>query len=321
MRSNRILRLGIIGAGSVARRHMPALRRAGQFQLAAVCDIDEAAARKFAVDAAVYTDAHRLLHDAAIDAVDICTPHDRHADLAVAAAQAGKHILLEKPMACSIDDCRRIVAAAEAAGVTLMIAQEQRFHRDHQAVRSSIESGEFGQICRVRIEALLNMPGLAPPNHWVYDGRRAGGGVVISLAQHSIDLARFLLGNVRRIPCARCTFDNAPFHDGAEDNATATLEFDSGVTGELFASFTSAASARIHSLAITTAVGSVHRVPLVGGPAASDALTGVFLHFSECCRTGREPISGGRDAMETMRTVFAIYHSARSGGSANVRSL
>src|ERR1043166_4793361 len=106
------LKVVLIGAGGIAGGHRNIyLAHADRAQLVAICDINESAARKLAqnTDAQIFVDAEAMLKTADIDAVDICTIHDQHAPLAIAAAQAGKHILLEKPMACSMPDCLDIL--------------------------------------------------------------------------------------------------------------------------------------------------------------------------------------------------------------------
>src|SRR5215210_3232089 len=110
---SKVLRVGLIGAGRVAGAHLRAYEQCGaRIRLAAVCDLCEEAARQRAEAArvdAVYTDPERMLREAAIDAVDICTVHDQHAPLAVLALDAGKHVLVEKPMACSPAECHAML--------------------------------------------------------------------------------------------------------------------------------------------------------------------------------------------------------------------
>ena len=124
------LRMGLVGTGGISRRHLPAYQQfPDQVQLTAACDIVEDAVAEFGkrngIDA-VYTDFDKMLREADIDAVDICTAHNAHAPLAVAAAEAGKHAITEKPMAISLDECRQMIEAADKAGVTLMVAQHLR---------------------------------------------------------------------------------------------------------------------------------------------------------------------------------------------------
>lgn len=134
------LRVGLIGAGAVCGLHLPAYREfSDRVALAAVCDLSEDAARNRAHEAGVelvYTNPIEMLREAAIDALDICTTHDQHAPLAIAGAESGRHVLVEKPMACSMEECRAMVDAADEAGVTLMVAHYQRLVPTHRAARA-----------------------------------------------------------------------------------------------------------------------------------------------------------------------------------------
>src|ERR1043166_3108387 len=266
------LKVVLIGAGGIAGGHRNIyLAHADQARLAAICDINEEAARKLArnTDVRVFVDADEMLEHADIDAVDICTIHDQHAPLAIAAAQAGKHILLEKPMACSMPDCLDILRAAEKAGVTLMIAQHQRYAPTYAAVRRLIQDGELGAIRAIRFDSMQNLLASLPPGHWYYDAKRAGGGVVISPAIHRLDLARYFVGEVRRVT-AICRTTHPEFLNGAEDFAFATLEFQNGAIGEMFATFAGVKMPWAEQFMIFGDDGAVHAVPPIGsynGPA------------------------------------------------------
>ena len=183
------LKVGMIGTGSISRAHLPVYQLApDRVRLTAVCDIRADAARQFAADAqidAVFDGAEDLLELGDVDAVDICTIHDTHAPLAIAAARAGKHVLLEKPMAVSIDECRQILEATEQAGVTFMVAQQLRHVPSYMALRRRIQAGELGQIWSARCDTFLaaaltdNLASGRPrQGWWGLDGKRGGGGGV-----------------------------------------------------------------------------------------------------------------------------------------------
>src|SRR5262249_32823817 len=130
------LRVALVGAGNISSHHLPAyVRFRDQVELVAVCDLDEALARRRAREAGVervYTDVDSLLREVACDALDVCVTHDQHAPIALAAIEAGRHVLVEKPFALTLTDCRKLVTAAERVGVTLMVGQNQRFLPAHQ---------------------------------------------------------------------------------------------------------------------------------------------------------------------------------------------
>lgn len=355
----KVLKVGLIGAGGIAGAHLKAyLQLSQQVRLVAICDVREEAARWRAQEAgitAVYTDAYRMLREADIDAVDICTSHDQHAPLALAAAEAGKHILVEKPMACSLQQCREMVAAAEKARVILMVAQNQRYMPSHRGVRRLIQEGELGVIHAVRFDSMQNLSVFLPPSHWLFDGNQAGGGIVISVSVHKIDLMRYLVGEVKRVVGIQRNF-HSEFINGAEDYACALLEFENGALGEMFATYAGFRMPWSEQFMIFGSEGTVHAVPPIGqsgGPAwiasrrrgvkgegwaqqflgfvpvepdqeglpSEDSFVNEIFHFVECCQTGKEPLSSGRDNLETMKVVFGFYESARTGKPAEMATL
>jgi predicted dehydrogenase len=198
-----LLRVGLVGAGGIAGLHLPAYHQhPDRVVLTAVCDVAAEAAQRRAAEAggaAVYSDFTRFLAEADVDAVDLCTVPDQHASQAITAAAAGKHVLVEKPMACSLDECRAMVAAAEAADVTLMVGQMQRYDPSYRGLRRLIQAGELGTLRAVRLDALQNGPDGMGHVGWIFDGQRAGGGVVMSVAVHKLDLMRYLVGEVARV--------------------------------------------------------------------------------------------------------------------------
>ena len=221
----------------MAYAHLPAyLKFPEKVKLTAVCDIREEAAKNFAKTAnvpSVYTDFEKMLNKEDIDAVDICTIHDQHRDQTIIAAELGKNILLEKPMACSMNDCRDMVKATEKAGVTYMIAQVLRYLPSSQGVVRLMENGEIGSIHAIRGTSVLKQSLILPHDHWMFNGNRAGGGVLITLSIHIIDLLRYFIGDVKKVSGICKNFDPL-FINGAEDFSSATLEFKTGTIGNIF---------------------------------------------------------------------------------------
>ena len=357
------IRIGLVGTGIVSRLHLPAFQQYPEdVQLVAVCDTHEEAANQFAKDAnvdRVYTDFEKMLREADIDAVDICTIHNQHEYQAIAAAEAGKHILLEKPMAASLEECRNILTATDNAGIIFMVAQTLRYLPQSRIVHRMIHEGELGPIWMVRSDDLLStipsrseIPATIEPSvptHWIYDGNQSGGGALITLTTHHIDLFRYYLGNVKRVT-GTCRTDHPMFFNGAEDRAHAILEFENGAVGNLFSSFT-IRSPWMHRYWVFGETGTVCSVPKrdgnglehlhapvevsslkhgevqphmhgskfmqVNGKTVSlpsdKAFINEILHFAACCREGKEPISSGKDNLGTMKVVFGIYESAKTG--------
>jgi predicted dehydrogenase len=288
-----------------------------------------------------------MLRELEFDALDICTTPDQHAPVALAAIEAGKHVLVEKPFALTLADCRGLVAAADQAGVTLMVAQNQRFLPTHQAARSIIASGELGEIRAVRTDSIQHWAGFSTANHWQYDRARAGGGAVIGVAVHRLDLLRFLVGEVRRVSAVTKT-SSPQFVNGVEEYAALTLEFENGALGQAFATVSAFRTPWSESLLVFGEHGTIHAAPAPGnmrsrafvasevrsapvvdwadqfqgfepidaeaeGLPSESGQVNEILHFASCCATGAEPLSSGRDNLGTMALIAAAYESAQTG--------
>ncbi len=360
------LRIGLIGSGGISRAHMDAfLNHRDEVELVAVCDIREEAARAYAADAgvdpaAVYTDADGLLARVDVDAVDIATIHDQHGPNAIAAARAGKHVLLEKPMAVSVAEARSMVAACDEAGVTFMVAQMLRYLPHYQNVKRIIEAGEIGDIWACRADSWFGaaLPGsMTRDGWWGFDGKRNGGGCVMMVSTHQVDLLRYFVGDVVRIT-AKTWGDHPLMKNGAEDRAVATFEFANGALGTLISSYSARtpwmyqslllgeqgtiyteppldgnvveqhhAPARIASESRESRPGHNGREaftevgPLRDGLVSDNPFTNEIVHFARCIRDGAEPVSSGHDNLNTMEAVHGIYAAAAAGRPIEVAEL
>jgi len=357
------LKVGLIGAGRMARAHLAAYTQfPDRIKLNAVCDIDENAARQFAEEAnvsRVFLDAEKMLEEADIDAVDICTVHDAHLPQVLAAASAGKHIFLEKAMGRNLEECYRMLEATDRAGVTFMVGQDLRYIPYTRAVKRLLQNRELGQVRAARCDSIMNAKLPCPPGHWMLDGEKAGGGVMITLTIHMIDLLRYYIGDVRSVSGV-CKSVWEAMANGAEDIACATLEFENGAIGTAFSYWTVArspsaiqytlfgddgtlytgrptaetrlqqvgpvlmASARMdkpEDEPINRFAGFKEIEPVREGLAGDNPFVNEILHFAECCQTGEEPISSGRDNLGTMKTIMGIYESARTGRTVELKSL
>ena len=352
------LKVGLVGTGGISRAHMTAyLEHPDRVQLTAVCDIDETLAQEYAKKTgveAVYTDFEQMLREADIEAVDNCTGHAQHAPLSIAAAEAGKHVIVEKAMALTVRECRDMVAAADKAGVTLMVAQHLRHSPDAAAVKRYIDEGSLGDILAVR----THLTGGGPRGGWMSDGNQ-GGGILLVEQIHHIDLLRYYVGNVKRVTGV-CKSLQERMLNGADDLVVANFEFENGVLGDLYGSWNTHVALVGREYSIFGTKGTIQSTP--AGMPREDSPTRHFgtmmlglkvegeldrrnerdrqrmihpqfepidtsgtepptlnyfvneiLHFEECVRTGREPISSGRDNIETIKTVHGIFESSRTG--------
>jgi predicted dehydrogenase len=215
-----MLGVGIIGAGHFGAAHARALAGLESARLVAACRNDEAGLREFCgmFGGKGYRDYRDLLADPAVDAVVIAVPHHLHAEVAVAAARAGKAIMLEKPVAPTVAECREILAATKAAGVTLMPGHTMRFTQPFLAAHRVIESGEIG---RMRFGSSRMVKLWMEPNRrdWHLDPGR-GGGMLFTAGIHALDrLIAFAGRRASHVSAVTAT----AFHDQAADDAALLL--------------------------------------------------------------------------------------------------
>jgi len=193
------LKVGIIGCNGIARgKHLPSLQKLPEVQLVAFCDIVEAAARTTreqfgTADARVYVDYRELLQDDSIDVVHICTPNDTHAEITVAALEAGKHVMCEKPMDKTVDGARAMVEAARRTGKKLSIGYQNRFRSDSRYLHEICSRGDLGHIYFAKAHAIRRR---AVPTWGVFlDEEKQGGGPLIDIGTHALDLTLWMMNN------------------------------------------------------------------------------------------------------------------------------
>ena len=341
------LRIGVIGAGFIGRVHM---EKFGQMDDAAVvgctdvsAEMATAAARTFGLDR-VYADAQELIGSPDVDAVVVAVPNKHHAALTVSALQAGKHVLVEKPMALNARDAREIVAAQRSSGLTVMVAHQMRWLAQPQEVKRMVERGELGEVYNARCGMMRrkNIPGWGS---WFTRMDESGGGPLIDIGVHVLDMAMWLLGNPRPVSVFGSTYAKfgpdrrglgswgTPQWDGyfdVEDLASAMIKMDDGTTLTLEVSWAvntlsdnshfvdlmgteGGASIRGNRLVYTT-----HRfdrpVDVESQPASGeDSRTLLCRHFLHCVQSGTAPISDAVSGLVNNTILDAIYESARTG--------
>ncbi|MDO7905205.1 Gfo/Idh/MocA family oxidoreductase [Paenibacillus sp. JX-17] len=195
------LRIAIIGCGGIANgKHMPSLAKQDKAEMVAFCDIvkeraEEAAAQFGAEGTKVYDDYRELLKDSSIDVIHVCTPNDSHAEITVAALESGKHVQCEKPMAKTAAQAREMLDAAKRTGKKLSIAYQNRFRDDSLYLKQLIEEGELGDIYYGKAIALRRR---AVPTWGVFlDEEKQGGGPLIDIGTHALDLTLWLMDNYK----------------------------------------------------------------------------------------------------------------------------
>ena len=227
------MRFGLIGAGAIGKIRADALAQSPVCELVAVSDLDEARAHAAAPGAKFFASADDLIASPDVDAVIISTPPPLHEPLAVAAAKAGKHVLVEKPMAASPDACERMIAAAREAGTLLTVGYNHRYFEALKLVRDVVASGEIGTLSHVR--AYTGHSGLAEfKAPWMYDKQVMGGGALMDNGTHIVDLTRYIMGDPTEV---HGFATNKVWGLGVEDEGIALLRNDAGVTASIEASW------------------------------------------------------------------------------------
>jgi UDP-N-acetyl-2-amino-2-deoxyglucuronate dehydrogenase len=239
--TSRRIRTGLIGCGKIATIHAMALTTLPTADFVACCDQDidraRAVASKYDVPR-VFDDADALLRDGNVEAVHICAPHPAHEPLVVAAAQAGVHVLCEKPISITIDAADRMISAAKHAGTTFGVVFQRRFWPAAQRLRQAIDSGRLGNPtlgeCSVRI---WRSPEYFASDPWRGKWSTEGGGVLMNQAVHAIDMLQWFMGRPVEVFGRYETFRHGAYID-VEDTAVATVQFESGALATIQAATT-----------------------------------------------------------------------------------
>lgn len=344
------IKVGIIGTGSISNSHIEAYKSNPDVELYAFCDINaervKTMAEKYGVER-TFTDINEMLKLDEIDAVSVCTWNSAHAPCTIAALNAGKHVLCEKPMATSAKEAIEMKAVAEKNNKLLMIGFVRRFGNDCAILKDFIGADYFGDIYYTKATYLRRN---GNPGGWFGDKSRSAGGPLIDLGVHVIDLVRYMLGNPQPVSVYGVTFQkllNRPNIKAVksynassettdvvcdvEDLASALIRFDNGAVLAIEASF---------SLNIKSDEGKIQLFGTKGGAkidpelemyteindyladvqlATPTALSfdGLFAnevnHFVSCVIDGTECKAPAQDGIDMMRILDAVYESARTG--------
>ena len=345
-----MLKIGIIGCGKITEvRHAPEYAENPDCQIVGFYDFfperAEAMAKQYGGKA--YATLEELLAGDA-DAVSVCVANDSHASASIAALQAGKHVLCEKPMAVTLEDCKAMVKEAEAAGKKLMIGHNQRFAKAHVKAREIIASGQLGKI--LAFHTTFGHPGpegwTGQANSWFFDKKRAAFGALADLGVHKTDLMHYLLGEeIVQVSASFCTLDKK-YPDGTpiavDDNAICIYTTRSGAVGTMHVSWTFYGrednSTRIYgtegilriyddpaySLIWEKRDGTEEKMALdqmtsneeqtTGGRTS----TGIIDAFVDCVIHDHQPPVSGQEAMKAMQVIFAAERSSKEGRAVQV---
>ncbi|MFQ3671651.1 MAG: Gfo/Idh/MocA family oxidoreductase [Verrucomicrobiia bacterium] len=344
----------IVGAGVIAPTHAKALAAIPGAELAAICDVDGEKAQRFAEEFGVPVRCwEEVVADPGLDGVIVCTPSGTHADLTVRLLEAGKHVVVEKPMDISVQACDRILEAVTRSGRQFTVISQHRFDPASQEVEALVRSGRLGRIFGVEARIpWFRTQAYYDSGDWRGTWAMDGGGCLMNQGVHTLDLALWLGGAVRSV-FAR-TRQAIHQRIEVEDHLCATLEFESGAIGTLLAStavypgfpvrvevFGTKGSAilegdEVHTIAIEgeperRGKASAHAAHMASGGTREatdrsrsellaqaswvwgDAHRAQLADFVRACREGRRPAITGEDGRHAVATIEAIYRSARTG--------
>jgi predicted dehydrogenase len=319
------LALGMIGCGRIAQAHLlAACNLPGHVRLVGVADPvpgrAEDAARRYGIPRATQ-DYRRLLEDPAVEAAIVTVPNDLHAQVVCDAAAAGKHVLVEKPMALDAQSAERMVAAAEANRVSLMVGQSRRFPDAVQELFRRLP--DVGEVFRIHIAFLVSFP--QPPTDWWRSAERAGGLVILLQGSHSLDSVCWWLGRPPATVFAAAARRN-PVWEG-EDEADILCTFPNGAVASVHLSLST--DPPFHEALVIGTKGNLRLAerptgvpfefayrlerngrPLMDGPQSPSMYTHQLREFVEAIRDGRAPLASGREVLPLMRVLDAARASA-----------
>jgi predicted dehydrogenase len=345
------LAIAVVGCGDVARTvHLPVLRAIPGVRIAALADPDPArrsTAHAVVPDARVYDSAEALLRDGGADAVVVAAPTAAHADLAVSVLGSSKHLYLEKPIATTLPDARRVLDAWHRAGRVGMTGFNYRANPLIEAAHAHLRAGAIGRIVALRTVFSTYAPDDRRPDAWRRT-RASGGGALLDLASHHVDLVRWLSGEeIVRVSA------HVRSHRAEDDTATLLLELSGGSTADVLVSLTSGEDDRVeiygdagrlvvdryrsHSARVeplragasplaraTRLASSVRALPYALAKRRSVAhepsFAGALRTFVECVRDGRQARPDLADGAASLAVVLAAVDAARTGAAVAVAS-
>jgi predicted dehydrogenase len=330
--ARKTLRIGLVGVGAAAQiSHIPALKKTEDVELTWLCDRDPEKVQRVAQKFSIPNASSRLddlLADETLDAIDICTPNFLHAPMAVAALDAGKHVICERPLARSSAEAAQMVKAAKKADRTLMCAVQHRFRPDAQLLKKFVDKGDLGEVFLAKA-GWLRQRTQWDSEEWRGRMKESGGGVVLDLGFQMLDLALWMLGS------PAVTSVTAGLHRATkgevEDSATAFLRLDGGATLTLeltwgllmekdFAYlnlFGSGGAALLNPLRLHKgmhgALVNVTPTTDTSRNAYKQSIEAQISHFLDALRKGQKPMGHAEEILPVMELMDAIYRSAEQG--------
>jgi myo-inositol 2-dehydrogenase/D-chiro-inositol 1-dehydrogenase len=335
------VRVGIIGSGFVAELHAEALRRVPNARLVAVASPTAAHAQAFAARFEVprwFTDHETLLRDGGVDLITVACPNDLHAPVTLAAADAGVHVICEKPLCLSLREADQMIEACRRAGVMLMYAEELLFAPKYVRAKHLVEEGGLGRVYLVKQGECH----YGPHSDWFWDVTRSGGGVLMDMGCHSVEFGRWIYDKARPVSVyAHLGRFAHTERTRGEDQSICLVEYEGGRlaiaenswarTGgiddraELYGDQGLTIADLIRGNALTTFSNTGYGYAVEKAPETRGwSFTGFeemwnygfpqeMQHFVDCVAHDRVPVESGEDGRVVLEILCAAYLSARLG--------
>lgn len=337
------IKVGFIGTGGIAQhQHMPAFAKLANVEILAVCDANESAAKEAAAKfnvPHVFTDYKQMLKLNGLEIVDICTPNYLHAEPAVEAFKAGKHVLVEKPIARNAGEAATMIEAADKAGKKLCVIQNHRFGSAGQCLKRFVDAGDMGEMYFAKVTATRRR---GIPGWGVFTQKdKQGGGPLIDIGVHALDLCLWLMGHPQPIAASGQCYTKFGTREGlvglfgqwdpkiytVEDFAIGLVRFKNGATLVLESSFAANIERDVFNVQILGTEGGCDLSPIKLFREERQTLvdvTPVFLPqingheveirlFVESIVNDTEPPVPGEQALMTTKILDAIYESSDKG--------
>lgn len=335
-------KVAILGAGFIAHIHLESYKRfVHEAEVVAIYarsrEKAEAVAAEFGIPG-VYDDVDKLLAESGAEVVDVCMPNYTHYEACLKAARSGKHVIVEKPLAMTLEQADEMIAECKAHGVNLMYAEELCFAPKYERVRDLVERGAVGKVYMLKQAEKHS----GPHSAWFYKEECAGGGVMMDMGCHALAWFRWMTGNAK----VKSVYSDMKtvFHNditNCEDNTVTIVEFENGVTavaedswakhggmddrievygdkGVSYADLFRGNSALTYSTegydyAMEKAGSTQGWTFTVFEEAFNQGYPQELAHFIHCVRTGEKPLVTGEDGRAVLEMVYAAYASAKEG--------
>ncbi len=329
-RRRKTANFGVIGLG-MGRGHLEGYLRAPNARVVGIADINEVrledCSKRYSIGKA-FTDYSDLLALKNLDAVSVAVPNYLHKPITVDALKAGKHVLVEKPMALNAREGQEMLDAAEKNNLKLMLHFNNRYRGDVQMVKRYVDAGDFGDVYFAKTGWIRRQRGIPVAGNWFTTKSRSGGGPLIDLGVHVIDMTMYMMGSPRPVAVSGSAVQKFPQAVvggtfDVEDFASAYIRFENGATMAVEVSWAmncaeerqyseiygSKAGANVSPLTIWT---ERHGILENIEPKNPRGLS-LYEHFASCILEDKTPISPGEHGVIMMKILDAIYASSETG--------